>query len=58
MREYGDPFDPRNHMGTVIDEASAANSRRVVNEAVEGRETAHAATSQWRAVFADGARPG
>jgi phosphonoacetaldehyde dehydrogenase len=32
--KYGDPFDPQNDMGTVIDEAAAQRFEAVVNEAV------------------------
>jgi phosphonoacetaldehyde dehydrogenase len=32
--KYGDPFDPQNDMGTVIDEAAAKRFEAVVNEAV------------------------
>ena len=33
--KYGDPFDPKNDMGTVIDEPSAQRFEAVVNEAIE-----------------------
>jgi putative phosphonoacetaldehyde dehydrogenase len=34
--KYGDPFDPKNDMGTVIDEAAARRFEQVVDEAIAG----------------------
>lgn len=34
--KYGDPFDPTNDMGTVIDEPAARRFEAVVNEAIAG----------------------